>query len=155
MRTIIALAGSSLAALAACSPTGEPTSPAAPAPVAAEPAPLTGEALVKRGEYLVTAIGGCNDCHTPMTPQGPDMAKSLQGAELIIKPTIDIPWAPYAPALAGLPEGFTSEQLAHLLQTGARPDGSSPKPPMPPYRLNEADATAVAAYIASLPKPPA
>ena len=44
------------------------------------PTELTQEQLVARGEYLVTAIGGCNDCHTPMTPQGPDMTQSLQGA---------------------------------------------------------------------------
>ena len=37
---------------------------------------------VKRGEYLVTAMG-CNDCHTPfmMGPNGPepDMSKMLSG----------------------------------------------------------------------------
>jgi mono/diheme cytochrome c family protein len=47
-----------------------------------QPAELTQEELVARGEYLVNNIGGCNDCHTPMTPQGPDMAQSLQGATL-------------------------------------------------------------------------
>jgi hypothetical protein len=56
--------------------------------------PLEGEALVARGEYLVNNIGGCNDCHTPMTPQGPDMTHALQGATLMFAPTIEIPWAP-------------------------------------------------------------
>ncbi len=116
---------------------------------AAEP---TREEIVARGEYLVSSIGGCHDCHTPMTPQGPDMTKALQGATLMFAPTIEIPWAPQAPALAGLPAGYTEEQFAAFLQTGLRPDGSSALPPMPQFRLNEADAQAVAAYISTVPR---
>jgi hypothetical protein len=38
-----------------------------------EEQPLTQEGLIKRGEYLVSAMG-CDDCHTPkkMGPQGPE-----------------------------------------------------------------------------------
>lgn len=115
-------------------------------------ATLTRDELVTRGEYLVTSIGGCNDCHTPMTPQGPDMAHSLQGADLIFAPTIQIPWAPHAPSIAGIPNGYTEEQLAAFLQTGVRPNGSHALPPMPQFRLNEEDATAIAAYISTLPR---
>jgi mono/diheme cytochrome c family protein len=117
-----------------------------------QPAQLTGAALVERGEYLVNNIGGCNDCHTPMTPQGPDMTQSLHGATLMFTPTIEIPWAPTAPPLAGLPAGYTEEQFVAFMQTGLRPDGSRPLPPMPPFRLNEEDARAMAAYIATLPQ---
>ncbi|OYY91703.1 MAG: hypothetical protein B7Y45_01645 [Sphingomonas sp. 28-66-16] len=108
--------------------------------------------LVARGEYLVTRVAGCNDCHTPMTPKGPDMRRSLQGAELLVAPRIDMPWMPRAPQIAGRPANFSHEQFVHFLQTGIRPDGSNPAPPMPPYRLNEADARAVAAYVESLPR---
>lgn len=108
---------------------------------------LTGEQLVARGEYLVLGIGGCNDCHTPMTAQGPDMTYALQGATLVIAPTIEAPWAPVAPPLAGGPAGYTDEQFASFLQTGARPNGSRALPPMPQFRMNEADARAVVAYI--------
>lgn len=107
-------------------------------------------ALVKRGEYLVTAIGSCNDCHTPMTPQGPDMTHSLQGATLIFAPTIDMPWAPTAPPLAGLPAHYTEAEFEAFLQTGVRPDGTRPLPPMPPFRLNADDAKAMTAYIKSM-----
>jgi len=112
----------------------------------------TREELVARGEYLVNNIGGCNDCHTPMTPAGPDMAHALQGATLIFAPTIPIPWAPVAPSIAGLPSGYTEAQFAAFLQTGVKPDGSSPLPPMPAFRLNEDDAEAMAAYIATVPR---
>lgn len=113
---------------------------------------LTGTALVERGEYLVNNIGGCNDCHTPMTPQGPDMTRSLQGATLMFEPTIQIPWAPTAPPIAGLPEGYTEEQFIAFMQTGVRADGSHALPPMPQFRLNEEDARAMAAYIATVPR---
>ncbi len=112
----------------------------------------TREELVARGEYLVNNIGGCNDCHTPMTPTGPDMAHALQGATLIFAPTIPIPWAPVAPSIAGIPSGYTEAQFAAFLQTGVKPDGSSPRPPMPAFRLNEDDAEAMAAYIATVPR---
>jgi mono/diheme cytochrome c family protein len=119
---------------------------------AQERAELTGTALVERGQYLTEAVAGCNDCHTPMTPQGPDMTRSLQGAPLIFAPTIDMPWAPVAPPLAGIPGHYTEEQFAAFLQTGVRPDGSRPLPPMPHFRFNEEDARAVTAYIATLPE---
>lgn len=115
------------------------------------PAELTQEQLVARGEYLVNNIGGCNDCHTPMTPQGPDMTQALHGGTLIFAPTIPMPWAPVAPPLAGIPAHYTEEQFASFMQTGVRPDGSRPLPPMPPFRLNEEDARAMTAYIATLP----
>jgi mono/diheme cytochrome c family protein len=135
MRVLIALA----VALSACAPAAE-------APTAAQ--------IVARGEYLVTAIGGCNDCHTPMSPQGPDMARSLQGTTLAMAPTIEMPWAPVAPPIAGGPARFSDEQFVAFLQTGIRPDGSRALPPMPQYRLNEEDARAVAAYVKSLPPAP-
>jgi mono/diheme cytochrome c family protein len=66
-------------------------------PQVAEKTPPTQEEKVKRGEYLVTAIG-CGDCHTPkiMTPQGPvpDMDRYLSGYNA------EIPLGEYDTALA-------------------------------------------------------
>jgi cytochrome c553 len=118
-------------------------------------APLTGEALVARGEYLVSNVALCGDCHTPFAPEtGPDLSRRLQGAPTLMTPSVEIPWATAAPPIAGIPPHFTEEQFIAFLQTGVRPDGSQPRPPMPPYRLNEEDARAVAAYITSLPAAP-
>jgi mono/diheme cytochrome c family protein len=39
---------------------------------------ISQDSLVKRGEYLVT-IMSCNDCHSPMTQNGPDPEKLLSG----------------------------------------------------------------------------
>lgn len=123
---------------------------AACARAAVEPQ-LTQEQLVARGAYLVNGLVGCNDCHTPMTPAGPDATRALQGSELAFAPTIEIPWGAYAPPLAGGPGNYTDEQFIAFLQTGARPDGSHARPPMPQFRMNEDDARAVAAYINTLP----
>lgn len=128
-----------LAALAACTQT--PAPPAAP----------TQEELVARGEYLVSGLVGCHDCHTPMTPTGPDLTRALQGAELGFAPTAPMPWGAYAPALAGGPANYTDEQFVQFLQTGVRPDGSMARPPMPQFRMNEDDARAVVVYIKTLP----
>ena len=149
------LAGAlALVGLSACTPT-ESAAPAAPAAEAAAPvevadAPVA-EDPVSRGQYLVS-ITGCNDCHTAMTPTGPDMAHALQGGPLPFAPLAEMPWAPVAPSIAGLPEGWTEAEFTAFLSGGPRPSGVPVLPPMPRYAMNDADAKAVTAYIASLPR---
>jgi mono/diheme cytochrome c family protein len=58
-------------------------------------------------------------------------------------------WAEVAPPLAGLP-GWTEAQVVTLLTTGKDQKGEMADPPMPQYRMNKDDATAVAAYLKSL-----
>ena len=116
-----------------------------------EPAQLTGQALIDRGDYLVNGVVLCGDCHTPRDQtMALDEMRKLQGGQLPPSGPPDV-FATYAPPLAGGPANFSEEQFISFLQTGVRPDGSHPRPPMPPYRLNEEDARAVAAYIGSLP----
>jgi mono/diheme cytochrome c family protein len=106
---------------------------------------------VGRGRYLVENIGMCSDCHTPRGPHGDLLAgKALQGAPIGFSPKAPMPWGTYAPAIAGLPAHWTEEQTVAFLQTGRRPDGSFPRPPMPGYRLSEEDARALAGYLKTL-----
>ena len=115
-------------------------------------APAATETLVERGRYIVEGVGLCADCHTPRTEKGEfDRDHWMQGAALPMQPTVTMPWAPAAPPIAGLPS-MTEAQAVVFLTTGKRPDGSTPRPPMPPYRMNEADASAVVAYLKSLSK---
>lgn len=118
------------------------TIPAAPGP----------EARIERGRYLVNQVGLCIDCHTPRDAQGQPLAdRPLMGAQIPFQPVAPMPWTTIAPRIAGLPAGFTPEDMVHFLMTGERPNGRpAPLPPMPPYRLNRADAEAVTAYLASL-----
>ena len=63
-------------------------------------------------------------------------------------PFAEMPWAFQAPKLAGLP-GWEPDEVVHLLVTGSRPNGRSPRAPMPPFRMTEEDARAVVAYLQS------
>jgi len=105
---------------------------------------------LEHGRYLVQQVGLCGDCHTPRDDHGqPIESKALQGAGIGFKPVVQMPWGEYAPPIAGLP-GFTEAQAITFLTTGKDPTGHSPKPPMPPYRFNRQDASAVVAYLRSL-----
>jgi mono/diheme cytochrome c family protein len=108
-------------------------------------------ARVARGKYLVEQVAMCIDCHSPRGPKGEFIReKWLQGAPLDFKNTIPMPkWAEVAPPLAGLP-GWTEAQVVTLLTTGKDQKGEMADPPMPQYRMNKDDATAVAAYLKSL-----
>ena len=113
-------------------------------------AAVAGDQSLARGKYLVENVGMCADCHSPMGPTGPDPARFLAGAELIFAPTVPVPnWTATAPAIAGLPSLEDDEAIA-LLTTGALPNGTTMRPPMPRFRLSRDDATAVVAYLRSL-----
>jgi len=64
--------------MGACS---QPAPPAPAAAPAAQAAPA--QTPVERGKYLVSAVGGCDDCHSPKNfgPEGPvpDMSRRLSG----------------------------------------------------------------------------
>lgn len=108
-----------------------------------------GAAQIKRGAYLVKAVAGCGDCHTPMGPNGP-IGPEMSGAKLPFAPLAPMPWAERSVAIAGLPAGYTRAQVSILLQTGRKPNGAKPRPPMPQYRMTPQDADAVTAYLVSL-----
>ncbi|HVE10280.1 MAG TPA: c-type cytochrome [Paraburkholderia sp.] len=108
--------------------------------------------LIAHGNYIVHRLGMCVDCHTPKDAHGqPIAAEDLHGAALPFTPDHPVPgWTPRSVNLAGLPAGYTEAQLATFLETGRTPRGTQANPPMPPYRLNERDARAVAAYLHSI-----
>lgn len=106
---------------------------------------------VARGKYLVENVGLCADCHTPRNERGELVqANALQGSTLGFAPTVPMPaWANAAPAIAGL-SSLSEEDAVKFLETGIKPNGQSPRPPMPPFRFSHEDAEAVAAYLKSL-----
>lgn len=109
------------------------------------------QAQVSHGRYIVEHVGMCGDCHTPRDEKGvPIVARALRGAPLGMRPIHPMPFATRAPSIAGLPQNWTAAQTASFLQTGKRPNGSSPRPPMPHYRLSKQDAWAVVDYLRSL-----
>lgn len=116
-------------------------------PVAGPPADR-----IARGEYLVTHVAMCVQCHSPRNDRGElDRERLLQGGPIPVKsPWARQEWAAQAPSLVGLPGGWSEEQLANFLQSGKDANRRPPRAPMPLYRLNRADAQAVAAYLQSL-----
>lgn len=129
---------------------------AAAVAVAAEPAPKprASSAQVARGKYLVEQVGMCADCHSPRDQKGEFIRERwLQGSELDFKATAPMPkWATVSPPIAGLP-GWSEASAVTFLMTGKEPNGETADPPMPQYRMNRDDATAVVAYLKSLPPP--
>src|SRR3954447_22671336 len=58
-----------------------------------------GGALARHGEYLVTRVSMCVDCHTPRNAKGKlDTTRHLQGGPLTVKPVKETGhWAEKAP----------------------------------------------------------
>jgi cytochrome c553 len=107
---------------------------------------------VERGRYIVHDVCLCTICHSPRGADGrPIEARLLAGGPIpVSSPYRDVEWAFRAPKIAGLPAGWTEEELVAFLQSGEAPHGRAVRAPMPPYRLSEGDAQAVAAYLSSL-----
>jgi len=106
---------------------------------------------LERGKYLVDQVALCGDCHTPHTEKGESIKeKYLKGSALFFKPTIPIPgWADKSPNIAGLP-GWEEEDAIKFFMTGLAYNELPGRPPMPQYRFNREDATAVVTYLRSL-----
>jgi mono/diheme cytochrome c family protein len=111
--------------------------------------------MVKHGEYLVSRVAQCGDCHTPRDAKGePDRSRLLQGTTLGFVPRKKTEhWADMSPDITGggLAGKWSEEQMIKFFTTGVNPDGKKPIPPMPVFRLNERDARAVTLYLKSLP----
>lgn len=108
------------------------------------------DAVLARGRYLVERVGMCADCHSPRDQKGQFIrGQELAGSALGFAPTVPMPWSPAAPPIAGLPS-MTDAQAISFFQDGKRPNGTIPLPPMPAFRFDATDATAVTAYLKSL-----
>ena len=106
--------------------------------------------LVDRGRYFVHRVAMCVMCHSPRTDEGELIEQELlTGGAIPLEGPYEEEWAFQAPHLAGLP-GYSREALVRLLTEGVGRDGEPPRPPMPPFRMKQADAEAVAYYLGSL-----
>ena len=108
-----------------------------------------------RGKYLVTVMG-CNDCHTPGGQFNPDMKRMLSGPDIgfgIPGQGVFVPRNLTPDMETGL-GNWTADQIVTAVTTGVRPDGRVLSPWMPWKTLSQltsADATAIAAYLKSIP----
>ncbi len=109
---------------------------------------------IGRGEYLVTHLGACADCHSQRNEKGEFIQELwLLGGPLTFAPTVPMPvWAEAALPIAGLPSFPTDEEAVQFFMTGKRANGVMPRPPMPAYQLRQEDAEDIVGYLRSLKK---
>ncbi len=116
-------------------------------------APPVSPAANERGRYLVEAVAMCGQCHTPRNRQGTiDDSQKLHGAAVPVSTPSGWPlaFAYKAPRIAGLPQ-HTDEEFVRLMTTGINRDGETLRLPMPPFRMSQEDALAIAEYLRALP----
>ena len=105
-------------------------------------------AEIARGKYIVQDVAMCGQCHTPRNSDGSlDQTHALQGAAVFMRsagPVSD--WPLKAPRIGGtLPA--SDADMVKLLTTGIWVTGKPLRFPMMPFRMNDADAKAVVAYL--------
>jgi len=112
--------------------------------------PAAAETLYARGKYLVETIAACGNCHTPVGPKGPIMARAMSGGP----PLVSKEYKAFATNITPDKETgigkWTDAQIVRAIREGVRPDGSIIRPPMPfeLYRkLSDRDAKAIVAYL--------
>lgn len=111
------------------------------------------EDTVAYGAYLAGPLGHCIECHSPLGPNGPDMANNLGAGGFVFNG----PWGQSVSSNitpTGL-ERWSDEEIKAMITQGQRPDGSPMKPPMPyTYYANmtEEDLNAIVAYLRQLPR---
>jgi len=121
---------------------------------AEEPAdnePADNRSEIERGEYLARHVAMCVICHSPRDRDGsPIVSRLFHGAPIPVEgPSGSQDWSLRAPRIAGLP-GWSEDEAVQLLSEGKDSRGWSPRGPMPPYRLREADARAIVRYLKAL-----
>ena len=106
---------------------------------------------VERGRYLTHDVAMCVQCHSPRDDRGEiRRSEEFAGARIpVASPFSGPPWAVQAPNLRGL-LGFSDAAIVRLLGEGIAHTGAPPQSPMPPFRMNRADAEAIIAYLRSL-----
>jgi mono/diheme cytochrome c family protein len=117
-------------------------------------------AAQKRGQYIVEAVVGCSDCHTPRLPTGaPDMTKFLAGVDCFIDadPVDGGQGCLSSANLTNHASGLASRsdaEIKELFMNGKRPDGKFLVNVMPYYTLHNLkpeDADAIVAYLRTVP----
>ncbi|RHZ97256.1 cytochrome C [Cereibacter sphaeroides] len=111
----------------------------------------TADPTVERGAYLVRGPAGCGNCHTPLGPEGPVMARELAGRLVDDNPAFTAVGPNLTPA--GRIADWSDAELARAIREGLRPDGSLIGPPMPftMYRgLSDADLGSIVMFLRTL-----
>jgi Cytochrome c len=116
-------------------------------------APGRAESPLERGTYLMNAVAGCGNCHSPFTAEGPTQPE-LSGGPPIVTPAFTAYPRNLTPDPATGIGTWTDDQIVAAVREGRRPDGSVIRPPMPIdfYRgISDTDIRTLVAYLRSVP----
>lgn len=108
---------------------------------------------VEYGRYLAVEVAKCLDCHTPQNEKGElDLSKAMKGKVMEYQPIEPIQgWHKTSPDIT--PSGRLwgrwggEAALVKYLVTGLTPKGTQAGPPMPTYKMKQADAEAIVEYL--------
>ena len=109
---------------------------------------------VERGGYLVNTIMTCQNCHTPIGPNGPDFSKALSGGISWDEPPFKVTASNITQDKETGIGAWTDAQIKTLLRTGKRPNGVQVAEVMPTAFygiLTEKDLDAIVAYLRTVP----
>lgn len=115
-------------------------------------APLSrAETPLERGTYVIHALAGCADCHTPRDKNGVPIANmTFAGGEVFNAPVFHA----VSPNITQDKEtgigSWTDAQIINAIRNGKRPDGTTLGPPMPSpfFRfMSDSDVEAIVAYL--------
>jgi mono/diheme cytochrome c family protein len=122
--------------------------------VASSVAPASAQSSIERGAYLVNAVMTCHNCHTPMTPNGPDFSRALSGGPQVFdEPPFTVKGSNITPDPETGIGKWSDADIKKLLRKGERPNGVHVAPIMPTgfYEiLTERDLDAIVAYLRSV-----
>jgi mono/diheme cytochrome c family protein len=111
------------------------------------------ETPAERGGYLVNTIMTCNNCHTPMGPNGPQFDKALSGGLRFDEPPFDVTASNITPDPETGIGKWTDAEIKTALLEGVRPNGVRLAEAMPTgfYKiLTPADLDGIVAYLRSV-----
>lgn len=131
----------------------QPPRPQRKGDTTAEQPIATTQAEVARGKYIVENVAMCPQCHTPRDNDGKlDRHHPLEGGpEFFQSPRPDPKWPLNAPRIGGILPA-SDQDMIRLLTSGIWTDGEPLRLPMMPFRMSEADARSVVAYLKSVPQ---
>jgi len=121
---------------------------------APERPPSRGVAL---GRYLVEAVSGCRNCHTPAGRAGPEPGMLLAGKQLAVAPGHTVLVANITPDRETGIGRWSEGEIARYLRTGRRPDGELAQSLMAALIISSfshftpEEARAIAAYLKTVP----
>ena len=112
-------------------------------------------AQATRGEYLVTGLLACGNCHTQKGPDLKPVANlTLAGGETFASPGFGLAYSKNLTSDIDTGIGtWSSDQIVRAIREGVSKEGAPLGPPMPVRLYNKMsndDANAVAAYIKTL-----